>query len=79
MVTGLLAAGIAVGVLLGIALRSGVTVPLDMPDYFWSVLCGDVSGTSSAMPLYSRFCANTREACARAVRNGMSSTVPEVG
>ncbi|CAE7468982.1 unnamed protein product, partial [Symbiodinium microadriaticum] len=73
----------ATGIVLGIALRSGVSAPLNMSEYFWSVLCNEpASSGRAARHLGShraRFRADAREACARAVRNGVSSTVPEVG
>jgi hypothetical protein len=69
-----------------VALRSGVSVPLHMSDYFWSVLCSDPvpsehsSGDDGkdADSHESKFCAHVREGCARALRHGFNSTVPEV-
>ena len=80
--------GQCAGAILGVALRSGVTVPLKMSDFFWAVLCNDSLSSPSDgggghsgdrdHANYRRLCAHTREACARALRHGVNSTLPEV-
>jgi hypothetical protein len=85
------------GVLLGVALRHGISPNVRMSAFFWHCLSrGDLkpysspsepektatstcNGNSKAGHRVQELYSGVREACARALRHGVVSTLPEVG
>lgn len=78
----------SLGILLGISIRSGTVANIQLPDYFWKIICNEIyeipnillsSSSSSLSPvqipyeIYSNICS----CFGHAIRHGITSCLPE--